>query len=266
MDALKNQFKSNTGVKFLTVEKSIIGGKSSIFADVKGAYQFGASGISASDTTLRLRIDDETRDSLEELSETEEGEVSLLEIITSPMRLVSTKKGTYLSTPAIAPVLPEGKSWVGLPSSTLGGRVLVAQTLNVLEPATLKALLSDVSSKKPGGNVDGARTTLYTGKLTYGELYKVSPALRQLGKLDKSQAKSVVNWQLWLDAKNLPRRVVNFTDEKVSGVTTRSVSDTRYTGWGSRLTIKTPPAAEVLTEKDALQEIPELPQLFNVIK
>ncbi|WP_285773389.1 hypothetical protein [Microtetraspora sp. NBRC 13810] len=261
VDALKKQFNNGTGLRVTEISKATSSGKTLITERLAGLYAFGANGVTASDLTVRPSYDKSVRTGLAEEFEDDESDVDLLKLVTSPTRIIWQNKTAYVSNPALTPVLADGKTWGTARSASHAAPLRTAyQQVNVLEPNTLKALLADVDRKSAGGVVDGARTTLYSGVTTFGELNKVSPTFRLLhGKLSKSAAKTVLKWQLWVDGKGLPRRVVSSTTEKLSRTATwREVSDTRYSGWGTRPSVKAPAAAQVDTEtdiEDAFREV-----------
>ncbi|MET8046759.1 hypothetical protein ABZU75_04090 [Streptosporangium sp. NPDC005286] len=116
------------------------------------------------------------------------------------------------------------------------------------EPATLKALIT--KGKRTG------RT--YSGTISFGALEKVSPWLRNAGpiRLSKEEKAAVLRFTLTLGTNGLPQRLVTVYPQRTHGGTEPGREDrrlsveTRYTGWGSRVTVKAPPASEVAILKE----------------
>ncbi len=103
--------------------------------------------------------------------------------------------------------------------------------------ATLKALLKNAKATKGG----------YSGKITVGQARKVSPWFRATHLRDDYPAKVLktqISWKLSVDAKGLPTRLVTtFPLGVVNGTPKKSETisvDTRYTGWGTKASIKAP--------------------------
>ncbi|MFI6603301.1 hypothetical protein ACIBHX_44300 [Nonomuraea sp. NPDC050536] len=106
---------------------------------------------------------------------------------------------------------------------------------------------------------DKVRTTLYQGRITLGELYKVNPEVRiplntrPTGKY----AKLPVEWRLWLGQDQLVRRCRSSYDEPVvaPGLVDgderfRTVDDIRLSRWGMKADIRPPREDQVATYAD----------------
>ncbi|GAA3129121.1 hypothetical protein [Nonomuraea salmonea] len=99
----------------------------------------------------------------------------------------------------------------------------------------------------------------YRGTVTFGRLGRLYGE-----KVDKRLGKVAISYVLDVNSKGLVTRVRSEyrLDFGILGKTTSTVN-TRYTGWGSKVTIKAPPADEVLdvselgTESDVPQSIPD---------
>jgi hypothetical protein len=82
-------------------------------------------------------------------------------------------------------------------------------------------VLATTTAKRPAGVYDGTRTTLYEGRITIGELYKLNPRL-QVDYFEKptglyaSYTKLPVKWRLWLGSDQLVRRCQTRYDEPES--------------------------------------------------
>ncbi|GAA0832803.1 hypothetical protein ACFQVD_24975 [Streptosporangium amethystogenes subsp. fukuiense] len=245
--ALKGQLKNGLGVTYIDTLKRQDGSKNAIAGHRRGELQFGTSGISASDHTTQLRFDEDTfafstgEDGTEETEEQKKFS-KLLAGLAEPERVVRVEKKAYLSGGAFGQFLPQDKPWLGYPGDTLGVTGSMGQVINAAEPATLKTLLAHATVKKPAA---------YAGKITFGELQKVSPWFRasQDGeKLSGERAKTTIKWKLYLNADRLPARLATSYSEFSSGPTW--TVDTRYTNWGSKVTIDAPPADQVATVKE----------------
>jgi hypothetical protein len=173
------------------------------------------------------------------------------------------KRTAYVSGGIFDQFLPEGKTWIRLPEPTLSPVLAAGQYVNTLDPRTLKAVLATTKTKGYGGTVDGTTTTVYCGSITLGRLFASSPELKKQLAAGKA-GKNLINWKLWIGADNLVRRVTSSAHEKIkigkSSVDMAMTSDTRFTGWGSEITITAPPADEVADAKD-LGKLPEMPDV-----
>lgn len=221
-------------------------GRRDLFLRRTGTFEFSKSGLAASDITGKFNIlaSDIPEDAPEELK-----------AMFSPERTIRVGTTSYLSGGLFSTMLPEDKTWLKMPKGPTGGLTgIYGQPVNLVEQATYKTLLK---SGKPG---KGA----YTGSITFGELYKVSPWLRA-SIFDKPKAKalkSVLTWKLQLDGKGLPARLVTTFPVSALGMTgskgTTLTVDTRYTGWGAKVDIKAPAADEVSSKlKDGTDELPD---------
>ncbi|GAA0923444.1 hypothetical protein [Nonomuraea longicatena] len=243
---LKQQFRPDTGVKFIDRVTLQVKGNKEYLARRTGAYEFGTSGITASDMSGTL-FPDQAREEKEQFG------------LGEPERTIRVGRTAYLSGGVLSGRLEEGKTWYKLPNGPAGGVVgNFAQPVNPVEPATLQALLKTGKATKDG----------YAGAITYRELYKNSPWARGNvfpgAKMDAKTLKSVIKWRLTLDAKGLPSRVVTSISASTilggkPGKDTLT-SDTRFTDWGTPVDIQAPPADQVTTKfKDEGTDTPELP-------
>ncbi|MER5319595.1 hypothetical protein [Streptosporangium roseum] len=241
--ALKSQFSSGRGVNFVDTTKVQGPQGNIVLAKRTGALQFGPSGISASDQTAQLRFKESDFEGLTEGAEGGEGETAskVFTGMTKPERVVRIKNTTYVSGGILGEFMPADKTWVRFPGDMLGFTGELSQIVNVAEPATLKALLAHAT--KHGGT--------YSGKITFGELNKVSPWFRasKLSGVTGRAAKSVVSWKLFLGSDRLAKRLVT-TYSMAGSAESKLTVDTRYTGWGSKVTVKAPPADQVADMKD----------------
>ncbi|GAA3444166.1 hypothetical protein [Planomonospora venezuelensis] len=226
--ALKGQLATGRGVAFSDVTKTTSGGKSRVFSRLKGSLGFSRSGIASADMTGRLHVPEKDKEVLPGLGK-----------LDRPERVIWVKNISYVSGGLFGEVLPEGKKWLRTPGMAFGIVGVSSHSVNAAEPATLKALLARATVKHPSA---------YSGKITFSELYKVSPWFRASfgGKPTAKEAKTVITWKLALGAGRLPARLTaayRGTEGTTKGSTV--TMDTRYTGWGSKVTVKAPPADQV---------------------
>jgi hypothetical protein len=230
--ALKRRFVEHTGLRISDVGRVYRDGKAVVTIWRRGRVEFGASGVYATDTTGR--------------TEAGRGAIREFEGLTG-QRLGSTRvicfpDEAYLSGPGYETWLPEGKSWLGLIGpANIKQTAALPQIVNVFEPATLGTLLahSTVKRKLSSG-------TYHQGAVTLRTLYRVSPSFRDrlAGPPKGRSAKITVGFRLWLDRSNLARRLTTTWRQPVPGTPKRpttTVADTRYTGWGSDVTLAPPP-------------------------
>ncbi|WP_030912601.1 hypothetical protein [Streptosporangium amethystogenes] len=237
VSALKRQFRTHRGVKLTENTKIVGAGKKqrAIFTRRNGVLEFGRSGLVASDLTTTFNLP------------TQDGEFKGL---FTPSRTISLKNVSYTSGGFFADSMPEGKKWLRVRD---GGLVLVSpvqQIISTVEPGTLKATLAHTGARRPGGTWDGTRTTVHSGTITLGELFKVSPSVRAMlgAKPTGRSATLPVTWKIYIGSDRLVRRVVSSYTESTRGLNSTEltyVNDTRYTGWGTKVTVKAPPAGQV---------------------
>ncbi|ACZ87900.1 hypothetical protein [Streptosporangium roseum] len=229
--ALKSQFVAGKGVKFTDVTTVVEFAGNTTFLKRTGSFQFGRAGIVASDVTTKVTTDD-----------TSWVPNSLLWMVTDSDRTIRIGTDSYYFGGLWEP--PKGKTWLKHPHGmTAGWSGWCSQLVNVAEAATLKALIT--KGKRAG------RT--YTGAISFGALEKVSPWLRNANviKISKEQKAAVLRFTLTLGTNGLPQRLVTVYPQRTHGGTEPGREDrrlsveTHYTGWGSRVSVKAPPASEV---------------------
>ncbi|GAA3598844.1 hypothetical protein GCM10022419_098120 [Nonomuraea rosea] len=179
--------------------------------DNKGAFMFGKKGIAAFDITMDYGGDRKTR-------------------------FISIGKTGYYSGSLLDGMLPEGKTWY----KTAGGGAVPdawAQVVNPAEPRTLAALIKKGARK---GNV-------VTGSITLKELKAVSAWIGAANTGKENEGVKVA-YTLTLSSAGLVSRVrTSFTLSK-DGELNMVTVDSRYTGWGSKVSIKAPAPGSVTTE------------------
>ncbi|MFD8564582.1 hypothetical protein ACWDOR_37110 [Streptosporangium canum] len=145
--------------------------------------------------------------------------------------------------------LPADRSWVRAGIDRPSQRWDAAfgdQLVDVFEPAALKFLPRTSTHRLPGQG-----GTQYRGTSTWAELCEVSRSFRErmvFPTSDGKRQRAKITWRLWGDGKGLVTRLVTggAFDDLVDGF----ASDTRYTGWGSAVTVTAPPADQVIDEDD----------------
>lgn len=245
--AVKKQFVAGHGVKFVDRATITAGGIRDVVVRRTGTYEFGKSGVKASDITGKFAF------KASDFGEDADSEMA--KALTTPERVIKVGKSTYLSGGLWNTMLPEGSTWLKVPGTTLGGVTDVyGQPLNITEPATLKTLLKGAKPASGG----------YAGKITVRDLRDVSTSFRAAQWLNKPTAKtlkSVISWRITLDAKGLPTRLVStFPGTALAADAPKGLTlsiDTRFTGWGSKVSIKAPNTDEVTTNLEDGQKIPD---------
>ncbi|MBG0813507.1 hypothetical protein [Planomonospora sp. ID82291] len=248
-NALRQQFKAGHGVQITQTARTVVDGTTGFTFAAKGRLQFGPTGPVAYDITTRMTT---TAKGAGNQGDEESSAFGSLD----PYRTINVGNRVYVSGGAYGKQLPEGKTWV----SFKGGPVY-APAPDVLEPAVLTALV-----KAPAGrhSRDGLR---HQGTLTYAELYKISSSFRtSIGARPTDElGKSRFSWRLWLDGKGLPRRVTVSEALSAEESSMTSTVETRYTGWGSKVTVTAPPADQVVDAKDLPAELPDPKELVNAL-
>ncbi|QFY05484.1 hypothetical protein GBF35_01245 [Nonomuraea phyllanthi] len=149
-------------------------------------------------------------------------------------RAISIGRNTYYSGEYVADFLPKGKTWFRFEG---GGAMpfLYAQVLNPAEPATLSALLA--KGTRAGRKV--------TGKITFKDLDKVSPWFSG-SDLSDWAGDTEVSYTLTLTSAGLVSKLSS--SFRAKGTKNEYADfegdiievDTRYTGWGGKVSVKAP--------------------------
>ncbi|WP_157548276.1 hypothetical protein [Nonomuraea candida] len=246
--AVKKQLAPGKGVTFTESTKVEMGGQREIVIRRSGSLLFKKSGIAASDVTGKFNLPAE----LGELAEEEGGE--FIKAMATPERTIKIGNTAYLSGGLWSTFLPEGETWFKAPNGPNGGVTGVyGQPLNVAEPATLKTLFKSAKATRGG----------YTGKVKLGDVWKTSSWLRSswLSKPSAKAAKATISWKLEVNAAGLPTRLVSTFPGSVIGNKGSVSVDTRYSGWGSIMSIKAPTEGVATEFENGEDEISELEEL-----
>ncbi|MEV4567691.1 hypothetical protein AB0K12_28310 [Nonomuraea sp. NPDC049419] len=108
---------------------------------------------------------------------------------------------------------PGKKSWVGVGRASGAAAAFGDQFINVLEPATLRKLLSGKVKKTVSSwqkdHTTGRRQRIYhvTGTVTLEELYRVSPSFREAAGPGARRGTAEVTWTYMYDDRGWPYRV-----------------------------------------------------------
>ncbi|MFG3436156.1 hypothetical protein ACGF0J_02825 [Nonomuraea sp. NPDC047897] len=226
VSALKSRITAGKGVTFTDVTSYVqLSGKTKVMSRW-GTLQFGKSGLAASDVSVKAAK--------------EYGK----SVVFVDERVITVGKVSYRKGGPFAERGPKGKPWLKtnkwLPVGFSGA---FSQPVHATEPGTLKALIS--AGKRSG--------RMYTGTVTFGQLWKVSPWAR--ASLVRKESDELIHYTLTLGSDNLPSRLVTtyLAEAHWPGMSTEGDeihNETVYKGWGSRYTITPPPASQVHTGRE----------------
>lgn len=162
---------------------------------------------------------------------------------------ILTGDSVYMKIPALA--RQSGKPWVGFSLSKLGQttgldiKSLEKQGQQADPSLNAKMLTASKDVRTVGQEtIDGVSTTHYQGT------FALSEALAKLGTTQRDEAQKVfgqagldkLNFNLWIDGKQLPRRIV-MTTPPGSKLTMNSTMD--YTAFNVPVAVKAPPKSQV---------------------
>ncbi|MEO3798246.1 hypothetical protein ABGB14_49315 [Nonomuraea sp. B10E15] len=172
----------------------------------------------------------------------------------TPLRVISSGHDDYVSGPRFADVLPQGTNWVRYPHTDLPAS---NPLLDVLEPATLKALLAHRTSW---------RGEVVKGTIKADKLVKVSRSFASnFHGYSISKPVSTISYTLRLSGAGLVERLTTKGALRHwKGSVLRVESDTRYSAWGRRVTVAPPLKGEVLDQKQLEGKVPhQVPGAWN---
>ncbi|MFI7420749.1 hypothetical protein [Nonomuraea sp. NPDC049684] len=214
--ALKAKLAAGHGVRF-TETTMLSGPNKGKIQSRKGTFQFNAKGVAASDITATP--------------------------VGRPReRTISIGNVSYTSGGMWADRMPEGKSWLKSKALLGGGSGFHGQVINPAEPTTLAALVRK-------GRLRGSTLT---GKITFKELEKASRWFGASIPL-RMHDDTKVSYTLTLNSAGLVSRVRSsyaatgiFDTNQFEGGTI--TIDSRFTGWGAKVSIKAPDSDAVTTD------------------
>ncbi|MFG1947370.1 hypothetical protein [Nonomuraea sp. NPDC048826] len=224
--ALKAQLKTGRGVRFTDASAFVGSINNDPLVRRTGVVRFGKKGIVASDvrgTFASPLFDGHT---------------------TKPERTIIIGKDAWRSGGVLAESLPKGKTWYKTFSLFNTGTVSswFGQLVSPLEPATLAELVK--RGKRSGST--------YRGTIGLERLYNISPWFGQtLGMIRATDA--TITYTLTVDRKGLPSRLkTTWLAKDLANLPTweeKTIeTETRYTGWGTKVSIKPPPRSQVTSK------------------
>ncbi|MEU7856973.1 hypothetical protein [Nonomuraea sp. NPDC049141] len=236
--ALKAELTRGKAVNVVSTVKVNYGRGLSISVDMDGTIGFGPQGEIASDLSQTMRY------SKKPMSIVKEDDAALWQ---TPLRMISSAYDDYVSGPLVDDALPQGTRWVRYRDTDLPASDLV---LEVLEPATLKALLAHRASWRDG---------VLKGTIKTDRLAKVSPSfVSHFGSRSKSGRVGKVSYTIRLGSTGLVERlsaiaVLPFYDGSI-----RIESDTRYSAWGRQVTVLLPLNGDVIDRQELGEKLPDV--------
>lgn len=158
----------------------------------------------------------------------------------------------YAKVPQLAQFVSGGKPWVKIDVGQVSQRTgfdvqgLVDQVQKVDPAEQTKMFTGSKDARRVGTEtVDGVKTTHYAGTVTVDDaLQRLDAQAREkVSKwLPKDRANGKINFDLWTDGDNLPRKIVS----KANGSQGESGSVTvLYSDYGKSFTVNPPPSDQV---------------------
>ncbi|WP_062437052.1 hypothetical protein [Herbidospora daliensis] len=247
----------------------------------KGWLQLGPAGVVGSHLTRKVMF---KRDGTLAIAKEDAagGDLQAKSLLaqTSLHRSVAANGRHYSAGRLYSPGLPKGRPWAYRGKAVSGG-AFSDQIVNIFEPTTLQRLLSDTYEKKyisgpvfidPLGR---SQTNLYSwrGKLTFADLYAVSPTFRALAqaKPDESYGPALVWWDLLTDRAGVPVRFNIMWDTAYQGYYSlkeraEGSTITDFVGWRSGLPVKPPHSTTVAALPAPAAGLPEFDDVMEVIR
>ncbi|NRQ30229.1 hypothetical protein HII36_00020 [Nonomuraea sp. NN258] len=240
-----------------------------------GRLQLGRNGVTAVGLTRRVDFDRENLPLAKEHAAEGDLVAKSLVIQTQSHRWVNTGGWFYNTGRLWTAGLPEGKTWARRGKGTPAATAFRDQVINIFEIGTLKALIADADERKfglpnPAGKTPAMRKTgWYSGSITFGELYDLSPTFREVAgkRPDTSIANRAIGWRIIFDANGLPFQFGSgwsVEDKRKSadggGATIKVVS------WGPATTIARPKPAQVGVVRAPAGGLPAFDNMVEMIK
>jgi hypothetical protein len=247
--ALQAALTRGMGVNIVSTAKVDHGRGTYYTRDIDGTVGFGPQGETASDTSQRLRFSKTMMSGLKKLGMAEDAALEEM-----PLRVISSGHDDYVSGPLFADALPQDTNWVRYSNTDLPAG---NPPLEVLEPATLKALLAHRTSWR-GGVVKG---TIKTDKLA-----KASRSFAaHFGGYSGAKPVSTITYTLHLSSTGLVERVSAMgVLHHWKGSLLRIESDTRYSAWRRQVTVLLPLENDVLGQEQLEGKVPyQVPGAWN---
>ncbi|MEV4582178.1 hypothetical protein AB0K16_54015 [Nonomuraea jabiensis] len=245
--ALKAELTAGRAVNVQSTAKVTYTRSLVVTSGLEGTIGFDRRGAAASDVAQTLQY---SEDLLRSVKKSKPAEVEALQ--QGPIRMISTREASYVSGPIVDPALPQGTSWVrygtGLPPGNL--------VLNVLEPATLKTLLSHRASWRDG---------VLKGSIKATKLAAVSPSFAsRFGTRSKSGRDGKITYTLWFGQGGLVERLSAKAVLPYGDGSMTVESSTRFSDWGRQVTVLLPLQGDVLDRDQLGDKVPaEVPGIWN---
>lgn len=243
--ALKRQLVNKHGVRISETSRYFFGGKSTVSGNgtrIKGRLRLAPSGPAAADYTWWDVPSAKTKKKPE------------------LHRVIRVGADAYVDAGQYPGPTPEGKEWIRYPANHRGSmgrdmdRDASLQPISVYDPSTLKAVLKRSASKPVSGGF------LYWGAMSYKDLRTISKGAAiswTSGRPISGKSKGKIAWRLWTGRDGLLKRLTTTDTAGSARKPPVKRTDTRYTGWGSRVVITAPPADEVIDERDLMEYVRE---------
>jgi hypothetical protein len=225
--ALKAELVRGQAVNIVATVKADYGRGVSLSSGMDGTIGFGPRGEIASDLAQTLRYSEKAISSAKKLGLGDDAELQQ-----APIRTISSAGDDYVSGPVVDEALPQGTSWVRYRGTDLPASNML---LEVLEPATLKALLISRTSYGDG---------ILKGTIKTDKLAKISRSFAS--RFGKPAKATDVSYTLWLNSAGLVERVAAKAVLPTGDGSLRVESDTRYSDWGREATILLPLEGDVI--------------------
>lgn len=158
----------------------------------------------------------------------------------------------YAKVPQLARFVSDGKPWVKIELSQVAQRTgfdvqSMVQQIQQVDPAgQTKMFTGSKDARRVGAEtVDGVKTTHYTGTVTVQDaLNRLDADARQKVSrwLPKDHANGKINFDLWTDGDNLPRKLVSKASDKQGDSGTVTVL---YSDYGKSFSVNPPPSDQV---------------------
>ncbi|MGH8965530.1 MAG: hypothetical protein ACRDXB_09415 [Actinomycetes bacterium] len=160
----------------------------------------------------------------------------------------------YAKVPQLGQFVSGGKPWLKIDVNQMAQRTgfdvqgLLQQVQQVDPAEQTKMFTGSKDARRVGAEtVDGVKTTHYTGTVTVQDaLNRLDPQTREkVGTwLPKDRAHSKINFDVWTDGDNLPRKLVSkSTDAQGDGGTVTVL----YSDYGKSFKVNPPPSDQVGT-------------------
>ncbi|GGP10386.1 hypothetical protein LDL08_27130 [Nonomuraea glycinis] len=227
VEALEKQLAPGRGVRTSVTDRDL--SKPSVIARSTGTWEFGKAGAIASDLTTRYQRGKGVKKSVwDEYAPW------------TPERALVRGGYKYVQGGPFDAYLPEGEKWIrygpGFRPST--------GFVDIFHAKQFRKLVADAKYVKGS----------YRGSITFKELMKLKGE-----KVHSDVGKSTIDYLLETDSRDLVRRMVSRWTWRFG--TTRpnvTLTETRFTDWGAKVAIKTPPESEWI-DGMTLDETPQDP-------